>query len=563
MSIGTRRVSFLALISLLPACPFCDDVNQFLPQGSIEPAVLDLGPVTTGTTCPAKLGVKNGGNADLEVTGGSAALKDQNGDFTIQKVPSLVRLGATEELLVNYTAGDATGEREGTNIEIVTNDADDDGKLRASITAFVAAEPVALARAECDGAATDDGFEVVSPCTELSFGAVPIGDPVLPIEQRPGSNLTLRVLNDGNKDLIVTAALIDGGNGDFAVVGARRGSQVVPFPVTVPPGRTGDCGDLTGADNVVSIDVRFAPVNLGAAIATVSIITDAEPGEGELIEVAVSGLGADTGLLTDPTIVRFGDVAEGTLATQVVRVSNIGTSEASVNESCIDLEGDGVCDGLCTAAAADATLGGTLSCEVKRSDGAHEGKGFVLDATDAVAGGNDERTVELHWTPSAADPAIPSTAVLLLKSNVEGNRVYEVGIVGSNLGVLEVSSATPCGENECVAATGTTADVTTWSGSLTLTLTNGGDASLTISGVAAEAGTPGTIVDDWTIGAPVTSTIAPGASTTLVLGYANLDCSVDPCVAEDFSGQDGFNLIVSHNGAQGETLVGISVLPPP
>jgi hypothetical protein len=78
---------------------------------------------------------------------------------------------------------------------------------------------------------------------------------------------------------------------------------------------------------------------------------------------------------------------------------------------------------------------------------------------------------------------------LLLKSNVEGNRVYEVGIVGSNLGVLEVSSATPCGENECVAAAGTAADVTTWSGSLTLTLTNNGDASLTIGGVAAEAGT--------------------------------------------------------------------------
>ncbi|MDP2341778.1 MAG: hypothetical protein Q8O67_12540 [Deltaproteobacteria bacterium] len=548
----TRRVGLVALVvAVLPACPFCDDVDQFLPQGSIEPAVFDLGPVTAGATCTARLVVKNGGNADLEASGGT--LKDTDGSFTLKKVPTLVRLGAEEELLVDYTASDDVGNREGTNLELVTNDRDDEGVLRASVSAFVAAEPVALAASQCDKAAEDDGTTVQSPCTDLDFGAVPIGSSVDPIEARPGANLTVRVVNDGNADLIVQAAVVDGGNGDFAVIGARRGSQVFPFPVTVPAGRTGDCGEASGADNVLLIDVRFAPVNLGAAVATLNVLTTGA--EGAQIDVALSGLGADTGILTNPDIVRFGSVPEGTAVTEVILVQNVGTDSASVNESCIDLEDDGTCDALCTAAAVDVTLGGTLSCEVKKSDGSHEGKGFVLEPTDARAGGGDERTVEIHWTPSAADPAIPTSAVLLLKSNIENNTVFKVGVAGGNAGILEVVSDNPCEPDECAQAVGDRADVSTWTGALELTLTNTGTATLTIEGVAPEAGTPPTIADDWTIGAPASTSLAPNASTTLSLTYANS--------ANDASGVDGFNLIIDHNGVLGSTLVSIKVQAPP
>ena len=52
-----RAARALVLAAALPACQFCDDVDQFLPQGSIEPAVLDMGPITKGTTCPARLAI--------------------------------------------------------------------------------------------------------------------------------------------------------------------------------------------------------------------------------------------------------------------------------------------------------------------------------------------------------------------------------------------------------------------------------------------------------------------------------------------------------------------------
>lgn len=552
----THRVITAALVlGVLPACPFCDDVNTILPQARIEPAVLDLGPISKRfddadqiVPCPAVLSLTNVGNADLTVVANSARLIDTDGDFVIKKVPSLVRLGGAEEIIIDYIAGDTIGQREGTGLELQTNDADDDGFVRASITAFVAAEPVALAKTSC---VPRDDTEVATPCVLLDFGAVPIGNPIDPIETRAGVNLTVTVINDGNKDLNLQGVVVSG-SGDFAVVSVRRGSQVLTLPQVVPAGRSGDCGELTGADNTILVDVRFAPTAIGAAVGTLQILTDGA--EGSLLEVALSGQGADTNIITDPEFVLFGDVPEGSVATETVLVQNTGTDVASVNESCIDLNDDGVCDGLCTGADVDVTLDGTLRCVVFKSDGSRDGKGFVLAATDAAVGGDDERTIEIEWSPSAATPAIPATASLILKSNIKNNKVFKVGLGGGNVGVLDVTSPTPCGVDLCVQANGTPGDVSTWTGSTTLTLTNAGTATLTLGGIAASSDTPPTIADDWTIGAPGTTSLAPGASTTLTLTYTN--------TANDANGNDGFNLIIEHNGVLGSTLTSIRVVPP-
>jgi hypothetical protein len=557
----TRRVALLAaVLSLLPACAFCDDVDQFLPQGRIcttdDPdcggPLLDLGPVTSGNTCAATLYLRNGGNADLELVEGTARLLDTDGDFTLKKVPPLVRLGAAEAIVVDYVAGADVGQREGTGFELQTNDPDDDGFLRGSITAFVAASPVALATSSCDE--TDGAGEVTttSPCALVDFGAVPLGNAAESIDVRPGASRTVRVVNNGNADLNVISAVIDGGGGDFAVASIRRGSQVVQAPALVPAGASGDCGAPTGADNALAIDVRFAPTTLGAGVATLQIVTDGA--EGALLEIPLSGVGADTGILLNPEVARFGDIATGASDTQTVLVQNVGTDTASVNTSCIDVEDDGTCEADCTGAASATALQGTLRCRFKRSDGSNEGKGFVLEPTDAREGGDDERTLEITWTPSDDAPSIPASAVVALKSNIQNNKVFKVGLVGGAAGVLVVDSDNPCGDSHCVQAQGTAGNVSTWTGSLTLTLQNTGTASLTIASVAAETGTPGTIVDDWTIGAPGTTTLAPNASTTIELTYANS--------ANDASGVDGFNLIIDHDGVLGSTLVPLIVVAP-
>jgi uncharacterized repeat protein (TIGR01451 family) len=556
----TRRVGLLVVaLSYLPACAFCDDVQQFLPQGevcSVEDdtcggPLLDLGPVTSGNTCSAELFIHNTGNADLELVDGSARLVDTDGDFTLKNVPPLVRLGAFGSVVIEYKAGDAVGEREGTGFELQTNDPDDDGFLRGSITAFVAGEPVALAVAACD-VADGDTTTRQTPCELVDFGAVPVGNPAEPVATRPGTNRRILVVNNGNADLNVSAAVIDGGNGDFEVLSVLRGNQAIALPAVVAGGTSGDCGVPSGADNVIAIEVKFAPTVLGAAVGTLQIVTDGA--EGSLLQVPLSGVGADTGILLNPEVVRFGDVTVGDTATQTVLVQNVGTDTASVNTSCIDIEDDGTCEADCTGGEAETALGGTLRCRFKRSDGSREGKGFVLEATDARAGGDDERTLELTWLPSQANPSIPSSAVVALKSNIQNNKVFKVGMIGGAAGVLAVDSDNPCADAHCVQAEGDANAVSTWTGSLTLTLSNTGTAPLVVAGVAPETGTPATIADDWTIGAPATTTIQPGASTTLTLDYANS--------ANDFSGVDGFNLIIDHDGVLGSTLVPIVVIPP-
>jgi hypothetical protein len=557
----TRRVALLAAsLSFLPACAFCEDVDQFLPQGSVcttsDPAcggpLLDLGPVTSGNTCAATLYLRNGGNADLELVEGTAKLTDTDGDFTIKKVPPLVRLGAAEAIVVDYVAGATVGQREGTGVELQTNDPDADGFLRGSITAFVAAAPVALATSSCETAGDDGESATTSPCPLADFGAVPIGNPAEPIDVRPGAARTITVVNNGNADLNVISAVIDAGGGDFVVSSLRRGSQVITAPAIVPAGTSGDCGVPTGADNTLAVDIRFAPTTLGAAVATLQIVTDGA--EGSLLEIPLSGVGADTGILVNPEVVRFGEITTGETETKTALVQNVGTDNASVNTSCIDIEDDGTCEADCTGAAAASALGGTLRCRFKRSDGSNEGKGFVLAPTDAREGGDDERTLEVTWAPSDANPSIPASAVIALASNIQNNKVFKVGLVGGAAGVLAVDSDNPCGDSHCVQAEGTPGQVATWTGALTLTLQNTGTAALNIASVAAETRTPATIVDDWQIGAPSTTTIAPNGSATVTLDYANS--------ANDASGVDGFNLIIDHDGVLGSTLVSIIVVAP-
>ncbi len=538
----TRRVIPLAFaLGLLPACQFCDQNDAFLPVASLDPPVLDLGAVTKGTTCEAVVGVKNTGNADLTVPANSARLIDVDGDFTILRVPSLVQLGNRGDFVVSYTAAGTAGERQSTGYEIGTNDPSNE-VLRGSITAFVADAPVPLARATCAarGAAAD---APLAPCETLDFGAVPIGDGTA------GVTLNVVIVNDGNKDLIVQEPVING-SGDFTVLGVQRGSLVVATPATVPPGRSGDCGEPTGDDNTLIVSVKYAPRAIGAGVATLIVLTDGA--EGGTLEVPLSGQGSDNNLLTNPEVLIFGEVGEGDNASKDVLVQNVGTNEASVNESCIDLQDDGICDALCTGADVDTALDGSLRCTVFDSAGTQVGKGFVLAATDAAPGGADERTITVDWSPTAAQPSIPPSAVLMLKSNIRNNKVFKVGLRGGTIGALEVTSDDPCGSDQCIATEGDLETTTTWTGSTTLTLRNTGTASLTLGTIAPEAGTAATIIDDFTIGAPGTTTLAPNATTTIEIDYANNDASQ----------VDGFNLIIEHNGVLGRTLTSIVIVPP-
>ncbi len=71
---------------LVPFTFGCDGCvsEDFSPQGAIEPAVLDLGPVLGGESCEAGLTITNRGGSELPVDG--AELRDSSGDYALPAV---------------------------------------------------------------------------------------------------------------------------------------------------------------------------------------------------------------------------------------------------------------------------------------------------------------------------------------------------------------------------------------------------------------------------------------------------------------------------------------------
>jgi hypothetical protein len=532
-----------ALLLPLSACQ-CDDLGSIAPQGSLVPAVYELGPITIGQTCTATIGVRNKGNADLTVKEGSG-LVDVDGDFKIKRAPTLVRLGGTEDLLVEYTADGTIGDLQSAGIELVTDDPDNDGKIKGTITAIVADGLASVAKTECDGQ---------EPCASLDFGAVQLNG--------SGALLTVTVINDGTADMQVFEADITGdAAGAFVVESVRRGSSVLANfpaePAIVPAGRTDDCGKKSDADNTLLVDVRYVPSALGANVGTLTISTNAIVGDE--LAVGLSGVGSDVGILLNPDFISFGEVPEGDTASETVLVQNVGTQAARVDTSCIDLENDGVCEGNCTGDAEDAVLSGTLGCDVTTASDGDETFYFELSATDASVGGGDERKIIVTWSPVAGATTIPATAVLALHSNILGDRIYTVPVRGGALGALSYATSSddvcPGGAAGflCVEAEGTLANTMSWTGSMTIEITNTGAASVTIAGIDFEDGSPPTIADDFTIGALSSTTLAPDASATFDVDYANNDASQE----------DYINLTVTHDGEGGATTIPIAVVPPP
>lgn len=526
----------LGLLALAAACRDCEDLGAAAPNGAIDPAVFEFGPITLGSTCTAELQVTNlGGRTDLSVSG--AELTGKNGNWTLKKTPTLVRIGGAESLLVDYVAEGTLGDLQSTNVQLTTDDPDNDGVLVASVTAIVTDEPAPAVKTECG-----EESAPVSPCANVDFGAVQVN----------GSGRILQVVirNDGTADLTVSNALFNDGNGAFKVLDVRKDDDVVTFPVVIPPGRTGNCGESSGADNRMIVDLQYVPTELGADVDTLVVLSDAV--NAPTVEVAVSGVGSDVGILLTPDTINFGALAEGATQDITVNVSNVGTSSASVNFACIDLENDDACDVDCTGQD-DTTLGGTLKCRVNTMDGALESEGFILAATDARPGGNDERNITVTWSPIEGTTSIPATAVLALHSNILGNRVFTAPLIGGTIGLIVVDSEQACPQDRggvCVPTTGVVDQTDSWIGSATITLTNQGEATVNITSIETQCGA--TIADDFTLSSISDAALAPGESGDIVVDYAN----------NDFSTQDPCNVLVRHTGAGAVTTIPLDVIPP-
>jgi hypothetical protein len=296
----------------------------------------------------------------------------------------------------------------------------------------------------------------------------------------------------------------------------------------------------------VEISVRYQPTEIGADAGRLHVDTDAAIAPASL-DIGLVGIGSGDGIATDPDFVNFGEVAVGQSAVKSVRVFNLRLDQARVNNSCLDTNRDDTCDVDCTAVSETAVV----SCGVEKSDGSHEGKGFVLEPADAQAGGADERTVKIRWAPDVAGAL---RAQLLLDTAIAGGRVWKVLVNGGVAGTF-----TPSVEPVVIAASGDPL-----AGQASFTVSNTGQAPLTIRQVNFAGA--GSITGEFTLtrsgdaGFSVngttpwtgTVTIEQGGSSSFSLSYQNsgvINCdSFDIHWFHDGDGQDPFILGVEVDG---------------
>jgi len=548
-----RRLGLLAALVVTAGCDNCgEQLGNLVPQGSLEPAVYSFGVVRVGASCPASLTLFNRGGQELHTSGNSFTDDTSNNAFSVLSLPPLVETAGEAPLEVQYAPTTESNGLHTATLVIASDDPREGGRIRAVLTGEATSALAGKILPRCKVKSTD--ADEVSPCVTTEFGSTPK-------DSDTGITRTINVTNDGTAPFNIIAINIQPVNG--ATLAPEFSLDLVnnqpnpTFPIAVQPAREGDCGVPVMGSSGVPVTIVFRPTRVGIQAARVQIITDAfTTGTGENASagqsiINVSGIGSGVGLGLTPDFIPFGSVPAGTTVEETVRVANLDVNPASVNTSCIDMNGDGECvaadDVECTGGDPDSSTG--LNCDVES-----QGKGFVLQATDAAEGGSDEVTITVTWAPPAA---VSFSKDLLLKTNIAGNRTFVVRITGGTSGRLTV-------DNSDLLVPAST-DTTNATGMATFTLSNTGMADLIISRITLR-GFP-SVTDDFTVTAPGATpalamsctraanedscmvpawtgslTLAPQASVPFTVAYADND----PAVAVDLMSID-----IVHNGSGG------------
>jgi hypothetical protein len=224
---------------------------------------------------------------------------------------------------------------------------------------------------------------------------------------------------------------------------------------------TTTCGSSLGAGASCSIKVTFKPTATGTRMAAVSI-TDNASGSPQAVPLSGTGTAAKLSATSE----KFGDVALGvTSAAKKVTLTNVGTTSLSIS-------------GITISGANAGEFARTTTC-----------------GASLAAGGNC--SISLTFKPTAVGT---QTATLKISDNAGGSP-QNVNLSG----VGTTAKLSPTSLNFGSVTVGTT------SGAKTITLTNVGTTTLTISGITLSGTDAGDFAQTNTCGA----SLAAGAACTI------------------------------------------------
>ncbi|MGA9246845.1 MAG: choice-of-anchor D domain-containing protein [Candidatus Acidiferrales bacterium] len=156
----------------------------------------------------------------------------------------------------------------------------------------------------------DPGAGVLSASvTSLSFGSVAVGNT---------ATQSVTVTNAGTATVNISQATMTGAG--FTVIGGNPSG-------TIPVGQSS------------TVQVQFAPTTAGAITGSLTVISDASNSP---LTVSLSGTGTQTGLSISPSAVTFGNVVVGQSSTQSIELTNTGTTNVVINVATVTGTGFGI-----------------------------------------------------------------------------------------------------------------------------------------------------------------------------------------------------------------------------
>ena len=413
-------------------------------QLGANPASLNFGTMTTGTTSSKKITLTNTGTASVNISAVSAI----GTGLKLSGITTPATLSSSQSATLDVTfAPSATGNFTG-SISIVSNA----GKSPLTIPVTAIGVQPGL---------------TISPTT-FNFGSLVDGQT---------KSQTITVTNTGSAALTIE---------NLAVTGNAYSVSGLVTPATIAVG------------NAASFSVLFAPTTAGSQTGTVSISSDA-PNSPNVLSLSGTGTAASVTLSSNPSSLSFSGVNAGSSSSKSVTITNSGNTAVTISKVTVnakDFAISGITTPITLAAGQSASLGVMFSPTAAENVTGNIAVATSQGASSVIAVSGTGLQAGLTITPASASfgnvtVGSPSTqSIQLMNSGTGSLTVTQVSVTGGgfSIGTLSMPLHINAGQSANLSVEFAPTSALTTGGSITI-VSNAPNSpaliALTGTGVAA------------------------------------------------------------------------------
>ena len=294
------------------------------------------------------------------------------------------------------------------------------------------------------------------------------------------------------------------------------------------------------AGSSASFTAKFSPPTVGSDAGGISIVSNA-PGSPAVI--ALSGVGIEGQLGASPSSVNFGSVAVGSNGTQSITLTNSGSASVTISQATVSGTGLSI-SGLSTPLALGAGLSTTFSAQfTPTSAGSASGSISIVNN-----GQNSPLTIPLSGTGTQPQLAATPTSAAFGSVTTGTNNSQTVSLTNGGSATVTISSLTVSGAG--FSTTGITAPVSIAAGkATTFNAVFGPNAAGSVTGsITLVSNAPNS---------PITISLSgTGVAATRVLGLSSSSLSFG---SVNVGSNSSLTTTLTNNGNSNVTISGVTV----